>query len=86
MSVLTDANVPMLGQQITVIGYSVLPLVQCGCGATPMQLVAQNTSGQWHALAATCPKCQNVYQIHTVEADARGLLRFAIALSRPANA
>ena len=83
---MTEADVPILGQQVTVLGYAILPTVKCACDAPPLQLVGQHQNGQWQAASTACPQCQNIYRIQTVGVDARGNLRFAIEVSRPAGA
>lgn len=86
MPTLTDQNVPIIGQQIAVLGYLVLPLVQCGCGAPPMQLMGQQGSGPWQAPHVACPQCHNIYRIHSCGTDQTGQIRFGIEVSRMAEA
>lgn len=77
------ADVPLIGQPIKVMGYIVMPLVQCTCGIDhPMQLLGQLSEGQWQTLPTMCPKCHNIYRIQAVGVDGRGLLGFSIELSR----
>ena len=83
-SSLLDTNVPIVGQGVRVIGYTLLPLVMCNCGnLEPISLVAQVALGNIFASLATCPRCQTTYRIIGVTTDSRGMLLFNLDQQKP---
>jgi hypothetical protein len=79
-----DTNVPIVGQGLRVIGYTVLPLVMCDCGhLEPLTLVAQVAPGNIFASLATCPRCQATYRVVGIAADAKGALVFNLDQKKP---
>jgi transposase-like protein len=77
-------DLPLIGQSVRVVGYTILPLVACGCSdSDSLQLIAQVADGKFSATTATCPQCQSTYRVVTIETDARGLLVFGLDKQSP---
>ena len=84
MRSLLNSNLPIVGQGVRVIGYTILPLVMCDCGyLAPLQLVAQVGSGQIAATALACPQCQTTYQILSLDMDAQKRVLFNLDQKKP---
>ena len=80
-------HVPIVGQGVRIIGYTVLPLVMCDCGhLEPLQLMAQVAHGQVGASILSCPQCQTSYQIIGVTCDTKGQLSFNLDQKKPGSA
>ena len=81
---LRDANVPIVGQGVRVIGYTVLPMVMCDCGhLEPLPLVLQVAAGQTMASLMACPRCQTTYRVVAMDMDTRKQLRFQLDQQKP---
>ena len=79
-----DASVPIIGQPIKVLGYTLLPVAQCQCGTNePLQLLVRVAGGALESVKSTCPHCQNVYAVQQVGTDDQGRLKFAFLVERP---
>jgi hypothetical protein len=76
----------LVGQQVSVLTYTILPVVQCHCPkGGVMQLYARYAEGGWQRSQETCPSCGKLYSVAAVDLDAQGQLKFAIEIAIPAE-
>jgi hypothetical protein len=72
--------VKILGQPLTVYGYTVQALARCNCEASmPLQLFAQMSQAGLQAVPVACPSCRRIYSIASIQMDVNGVLLFNIA-------
>lgn len=77
------SGVPLVGQPVHVLGYTVLVMAHCQCGkALPMQLMAQATVQGLAGVAAGCAACGTIYAVQGVQLI-DGQLQFTLAMQRP---
>ena len=82
-----SSQIPIVGQPIKILGYTVLVLAQCQCGhPLPMQLMAQLAETGLQRIASICPSCHLSVSIHSVTADPHGHLAFNIETANPPRA
>ena len=75
------AQIPIVGQRVAVLGYTLVVHVQCNCeqrGFVPLVL-----SQGLHSLEAAinrCPQCGQMMHVASMALDANGQPQFAISL------
>jgi hypothetical protein len=82
VSSLTDAHVPIVGQQLTTDGYTIVVSARCQCESPSTFVPISLTCSSAITLSqpGTCPKCGMGYAIQDMKLDAHGRLIFAIAV------
>lgn len=83
------ANIPILGQQIVVEGYSIATIARCQCetGGSPVLLTVTCSAAGINGLPSVCAKCRTGYAVQGMQLDQQGRLLFQIAVlsSTPPN-
>lgn len=81
-------DVPIVGQSIKALGYTLLVLADCTCTpGVPFQVIVQLQNGQTQALRSACPRCQNLYSVNAMKTNDSGVLSaFAFAVEKPVQA
>lgn len=81
-------DVPIVGQQIKALGYTLLVLADCTCTpGMPFQVIVQLQGGQTQSLRSACPRCQNIYSVNAMKTNEAGVLSaFAFAVEKPVQA
>ncbi len=79
-------NVPVIGQQFSIIGYMVLPVLHCNCekGGTVALMVQLSPSSGFMRTADSCPACKRIYTVGGFTATADGQMQFTVEMSQPA--
>lgn len=82
MPTLTDAHVPIIGQQLVVEGYTIAASARCQCksGGSLVPLTVTASAAGTVAPVGHCPSCGMGYGVEGVQMDAKGRLTFAVAV------
>lgn len=75
-------NVPILGQKLTVDGYTIAVSARCQCeekGAFVSMTVTCSSAGT-AIVPGACPKCGTGYTVHGMELDKQARLTFNVAV------
>lgn len=74
------ATVPIVGQPLAVLGYTIVVSVQCRCAQTGIVtlVMTQSVSGQGSGVGV-CPGCRRALHIHAVH-ETNGGLQFEVAM------
>ena len=76
----------LVGQPVIILGYTVLPLVECQCERKgTLTLVMQYAAQGWLRSTNKCPSCERVFTVHRVTATPDGHLEFAIEMGTTAG-
>jgi hypothetical protein len=77
-----SANVPILGQQIVVEGYTIATAARCQCqpSGSPVLLSVTLSASGLAGLPNSCAKCGTGYAIQGMQMDAQGRLLFQLAV------
>ena len=80
------AAIPIVGQQIVVLGFTVVVSAQCRCEKTGyVSLNMMQGQSGFNVSLGTCPSCRRQYQITGVRSDPRtGALMFDVNIGEPA--
>lgn len=77
----------LVGQQVSVLTYTILPVIQCHCPKSGVvQLYARFAAGGWQRSQEPCPACGKLYSVGAVDLDPSGQLKFGIEIAVPAEA
>lgn len=78
----SPANIPILGQQIVVEGYSIVTVARCQCesGGSPVLLTVVCSAAGLNGLPNACSKCHTGYAVQGMQLDVQGRLLFQIAV------
>lgn len=77
-------TVPIVGQPLTVLSATILPLVQCHCSTGgSVVLIAQISSVGVKTSPAPCPSCGRMFVLRGLSMDAQGQLQYSIEMSDP---
>ncbi len=79
---MNDASVPILGQALTVEGYTIVVAARCQCQAngTLVPLVVTVSGSGTIAPANVCAKCGLGYGVQGLQMDTQGRLTFAVQI------
>lgn len=76
--------IPILGQQFSILGYVLLPLIQCECERKGVvTLMLQQRAEGIQRTQEHCPSCGKVFTLRGVQGDAEGRLAFAVEVGTP---
>lgn len=83
-TLLDDPSVPLVGQPVKVVGYTIVVSAQCACtpAGTPFQAIVRLEG----PLASLCPRCLTVYSVHQMAVNPQGAMGFGFAMQKPADA
>lgn len=81
---LLSCDVPILGQPMTVLNATLLPLVQCRCAAGgSVVLIVRLEGRQIGAMPGQCPSCGRVFLFRGLSFSASGQPEYAIEITEP---
>ncbi len=77
-------HVPLIGQPMTVVNYTILVTVTCNCEQRGvLTLLAQFSGGQLRCAKEECPSCRRVFNVHNFSVDANGQMQFNVEMGVP---
>ncbi len=82
MSIAAVNDVPIIGQQLTVEGYTIAIAARCQCQPSGSLVALSVTAGASGTIAPpnTCARCGLGYEVQGIQMDSKGRLTFAVAV------
>lgn len=77
-----DQNVPLVGQQIGVEGYTIAVIARCRCregGSAVLMSVTYSEAGTAVSVGQ-CSHCGQAYSVQAIDLDSQARLKFQLAL------
>lgn len=76
--------IPILGQQFSILGYVLLPILQCECERKGIvTLMLQQRAEGLQRTQERCPSCGRQFTLRGVTGDAEGRLAFSVEVGTP---